>query len=410
VGVEVYQVEFPPRAEHCSPEKAGGLVTETQMIVQEEEEEDPGSGGDPEMVPGQEQSPEEGGLESGHRPGKQREPTSSELQGIPLTLKPVPISQIRPTIGFMVELVVQGVSVQAVVDTGAEVSVLSKRVYDQLDPKPSIKQYVTMTQTGENAKMNGFIVGPVEMQLGSTGYCGDLYVAPLQDQMLLGMEFLHRRKARLDLENGVMTLDRGTVPMMFGRAEGPLGAQVITAQPLRIPAASAALCLCHLDGTLGNFAVSPDPMGLSDALLIPHTYHTGGKTAVTCLVNTSDVSISIAEGSRLGVAWEAEPTVIAQGPVRNVFCVASPSPSPRAEVPDHLQGLLERSSKELTPPEREKLAELLNEFQDVFVRGEFDFGNFTALEHEIDTGDARPVKERMRHTPTVFRRGGGGAP
>jgi hypothetical protein len=63
---------------------------------------------------------------------------------------------------------------------------------------------------------------------------------------------------------------------------------------------------------------------------------------------------------------------------------------------------LERSSKELTPPEREKLAELLNEFQDVFARGEFDFGNFTALEHEIDTGDAHPVKERMSRTPLFF--------
>ena len=76
------------------------------MVVQSEEEEDPGSGGDPEMVPGQEQPPEEGGLESGYRPGKQREPTPSELEGIPLTLKPVSILHIRPTIGFMVELVV----------------------------------------------------------------------------------------------------------------------------------------------------------------------------------------------------------------------------------------------------------------------------------------------------------------
>jgi hypothetical protein len=234
------------------------------------------------MVPGQEQPPEEGGLDSGHRSRKQREPTPSEPEGTPLTLKPVPISQIRPTIGFMVEL------------------------------KPPIKQYVTMTQAGENAKMNGFIIGPVEMQLGSTGYCGDLYVVPLQDQMLLGMEFLHRRKARLDMENGVMTLDRDTVPMKFGRAEGPLGAQVLTAQSIRIPTASAALCFCHLDRTLENFAVSPDPTGLSDALLIPHTYHTGGKTAVTCLVNTSGVAISIAEGSQLGMVWEAEPTVRAQ--------------------------------------------------------------------------------------------------
>jgi hypothetical protein len=73
-----------------------------------------------------------------------------------------------------------------------------------------------------------------------------------------------------------------------------------------------------------------------------------------------------------------------------------------AEVPEHLQDLLERSAKELNPSEREKLAELLTEFQDVFARSEFDFGNFTALEHEIDTGDAHPIKERMRRTPLFF--------
>jgi hypothetical protein len=120
---------------------------------------DQGSGGVPEVVPGKEQPSEEGGLESGH----QRELSPIQPERNPLTLKPVPISQIRDTIGFMVEVVAQGVPVQAVVDTGAEVSVLSKRVYDQLDPKPPIKQYVTMTHAGENAKIYSFIVGPVEM-------------------------------------------------------------------------------------------------------------------------------------------------------------------------------------------------------------------------------------------------------
>jgi hypothetical protein len=68
-------------------------------------------------------------------------------------------------IGFQVEVAVQRVSVQADVDTGTEVNVLSKTVFDKLDPKPPIKQYVTMTQVGHNVKMNGFIVGPVKIQL-----------------------------------------------------------------------------------------------------------------------------------------------------------------------------------------------------------------------------------------------------
>jgi hypothetical protein len=45
---------------------------------------------------------------------------------------------------------------------------------------------------------------------------------------------------------------------------------------------------------------------------------------------------------------------------------------------------------------------VLNEFQDVSARGEFDFGNFTTLEHEIDTREVRPVKKRMRRTPLFF--------
>ena len=31
-----------------------------------------------------------------------------------------------------------------------------------------------------------------------------------------------------------------------------------------------------------------------------------------------------------------------------------------------------------------------------------DLGCFTAVQHEIDTGDAKPVRQRMRHTPLGF--------
>jgi hypothetical protein len=92
-----------------------------------------------------------------------------------------------------VEVVVQRVSVQADVDTGAEVNVLSKTVYDELDPKPPIKQYVTMTQVGHNPKiyMNGFFCETSEDTIRQT---------------LFGMEFLRQRKFRLDLGNGLMSL------------------------------------------------------------------------------------------------------------------------------------------------------------------------------------------------------------
>jgi hypothetical protein len=48
--------------------------------------------------------------------------------------------------------------------------------------------------------------------------------------MLLGMEFICQRKVHLDLGSGSMTLDWDTVLMIFGRAEGPSEAQILTVQ------------------------------------------------------------------------------------------------------------------------------------------------------------------------------------
>jgi hypothetical protein len=137
-------------------------------------------------VPRQEQPQEKVGLEIGHRAKERRESTALEQAGGSQihVVQPVPTAQIRSTIGFIVEMEDPGTPPQAVVDTRAEMNVLSKRVCDKLNPKPPIKQYVTMTQAGENAKMSWFILGPVDMHLRNTRYCKDLYVTPLQDQML----------------------------------------------------------------------------------------------------------------------------------------------------------------------------------------------------------------------------------
>ena len=45
---------------------------------------------------------------------------------------------------------------------------------------------------------------------------------------------------------------------------------------------------------------------------------------------------------------------------------------------------------------------LIGEYQEVFARDECDLRNFTETEHSIDTGTARPIKQRMRRTPIRF--------
>ena len=71
-------------------------------------------------------------------------------------------------------------------------------------------------------------------------------------------------------------------------------------------------------------------------------------------------------------------------------------------VTEHKVSMLENARDRLNEYQLQELSQLLCEFQDVFVKDEFDLGNFTTTEHSIQTGQAKLVKERMRRTPACF--------
>ncbi|XP_052762346.1 uncharacterized protein LOC128204991 [Mya arenaria] len=72
------------------------------------------------------------------------------------------------------------------------------------------------------------------------------------------------------------------------------------------------------------------------------------------------------------------------------------------KVPEHLSQLFENSSNNLDEQQKNQLADLLCNYGEVFAINEFDLGSFSTIEHTIDTGDARPIKQRMRKTPACF--------
>lgn len=56
----------------------------------------------------------------------------------------------------------------------------------------------------------------------------------------------------------------------------------------------------------------------------------------------------------------------------------------------------------MSPQETVLLQDVLLSYSDVFAENEFDLENFTAIEHNIDTGDAAPIKQRLRRTPVCY--------
>ena len=78
---------------------------------------------------------------------------------------------------------------QAVVDTAAQVTLVSEEFYKSLDPAPPIRKEVVMNTTGKGMQMNGYIAGPFQVVLATHQFSVEIYVSPIE-KMLLGLDFL----------------------------------------------------------------------------------------------------------------------------------------------------------------------------------------------------------------------------
>ena len=57
----------------------------------------------------------------------------------------------------------------------------------------------------------------------------------------------------------------------------------------------------------------------------------------------------------------------------------------------------------MTSMQCQSLTELLCRYDDVLSREEYDLGTFTAIKHQIDTGNAKPIWQPARRTPITFQ-------
>ena len=71
-------------------------------------------------------------------------------------------------------------------------------------------------------------------------------------------------------------------------------------------------------------------------------------------------------------------------------------------IPEHIKDLYARSTTHLDLVECIILAQFITEYADVFAKDDLDLWCCTVLEHEIHTGDAKPIRQPMRHTPLGF--------
>ena len=100
---------------------------------------------------------------------------------------------------YKLRLKVQEELILAVLDTGSQCTILSDRRFEKLQNKPPKIKDVKLHTAGRQLNFPGFIVGPAIVELGTFQVELDhLYVAPIEDDMLLGLDFMRANKVQID--------------------------------------------------------------------------------------------------------------------------------------------------------------------------------------------------------------------
>lgn len=110
------------------------------------------------------------------------------------------------------------------------------------------------------------------------------------------------------------------------------------------------------------------------------------------VANLGDRPAVILEGTPLGTA---EKLPRACGQLDNTSSITGEPAIPNADL-DHLKPMVDGLPAELSPAERKRAEEFICSRAAAFSKNAYDMGRTKVLQHTIDTGNNRPVREPLR--------------
>ncbi|CAG2210957.1 unnamed protein product [Mytilus edulis] len=142
-----------------------------------------------------------------------------------------------------------------------------------------------------------------------------------------------------------------------------------------------------------------DSSHISDAIIEPEEPNTDTNFHVArSVVGPNNGTIATCETLPYG-SYQSEP------PERNIVATTNKDDPEKifSILPNHLEDLFVASSRELSEEQTLQLKNLLIRHSDAFAKSKNDLGCCDLIEHTIDTGDARPVKQNPRRLPLAKR-------
>ena len=314
--------------------------------------------------------------------------------------------------GLYVPGYVSGQKVRFLIDTGSSETFLSYQKFLSLLTKSGEDLLADlMPADGIDVRQSGGTPLVVHWRvrtnlvIGRTEALMDILVADIEDEGILGLDFLLSVDGVLDLKT--LQINCGGDIVSCNDKDPAHHARVYIKQDVVIPSETEVIVPCYVRRIDVN-TVTPCGMLMAEN---SNQLHEKGLLVSRTLVNTEknilplrvfnycgeDITIKKNTAAAKLVPVEIKPQESqCEDQTGFVNFVKIREENEEVSVPLHLQDLMKRSSENLEEDQVRKLAELLNEFQYVFSKHDMDFGCTKLMTHNINTGNAPPVKERDR--------------
>lgn len=309
--------------------------------------------------------------------------------------------------------------IDLIVDTGAEVTVLSSRLAETLRKPFRLDERVNLIGAIPGVTTEAHVARGVGIQIGESTFKWDVLIAPIEEDAILGLDFLLYYKGKVDLVHNEISIDDKVYGVKV-RNDGGQDFHVSRVKVSRrtvIPPQTAMQIKCSLENPVPAEAIF-QPKRSATSVLLPNMVHTCRDQECTIVAtNDSDRYVTLKKDCIVGSVMEFDEILDDQQTEEEnsneVSSTSTEDPisvyrtkmeSSDLELPEHLVKLYDVSRVNLEPDDQLKLKSLLVEFQDVFSKGDSDLGCFTEMKFTINTEEAAPVKHKMRRTPLGFEK------
>ena len=287
-------------------------------------------------------------------------------------------------------------------DSGSSMSLMHNEVYNRLpqNMKPPIRPTSKQIKFADGSLQNSTGLITMPLQLGDEIHLIDFVLGDYTDEGIIGINDIHAMGLTINFQKMLVHKGNLWLPIHDVRCN-LIGRKVIVRKSTVIPKRSQHMISACIEGADKSYVFNDTPVMLEADQDLMNYYgvipaksvHQFSEPDIPVMVyNGTEEDVVISDKMVLGQFSAVE--VLGELPKakhQQAEQVRKIAPS-HVDLPDHTKPLYDNSCDNLTEDQQMQLKQFLIEFEDVISKGDHDIGLTHLVEHEIDTGDAKPIK------------------